>query len=97
MCCGVVPGPRVPPALAASAPSHRAASLHVCPPPSAAGLPSFWEAAVRSADLQAEVPLERWDVEAGYSPSLAPQGRNIYVRFGAFCSGGWLAPGGCLV
>ena len=34
-----------------------------------------------------EVPLERWDVEAGYNPSLVPQGMTIYVRFGAFCSG----------
>ena len=55
---------------------------------------------MRGADLQAEVPLERWDVEAGYSPSLAPQGGNIYVRFGAFCSGrkfwwvgGWVVRG----
>jgi len=52
-----------------------------------AALPSFWDAAVRGADLQAEVPLKRWDVEAGYSPSMVPQGRNTYVRFGAFCSG----------
>ena len=68
-----------------------------CPfPPSfvTAGLPSFWEAANGGADLQREVPLERWDVEAGYHPSLAPQGMTIYVRFGAFCSGKHRAEGG---
>ena len=63
-------------------------TAHYLPPPSLrVGLPSFWEAANGGADLQREVPLERWDVEAGYNPSLVPQGMTIYVRFGAFCSG----------
>lgn len=56
-------------------------------PGGVSSLPSFWEAATRGADLQREVPLDRWDVEAGYHPSTTPQGMTIYARFGAFCSG----------
>ena len=61
-----------------------------------ADLPSFWELASSTGgasgcgDLQREVPLERWDLEAGYHPSMTPQQQKnmtIYVRFGAFCSG----------
>ena len=48
---------------------------------------SFWGAAVRGDNLQRVVPFERWDIDVGYSPSTAPQGMTIYVRFGAFCSG----------
>lgn len=54
-----------------------------------AGLPSFWAAAAGGTDLQREVPLDRWDVEAGYDPSTSPQGMTIYARFAAFCTGGW--------
>lgn len=62
-------------------------------PGAVSSLPSFWDAAVRGVDLQREVPLDRWDVEAGYHPSMTPQGMTIYARFGAFCSGApsWMA------
>ncbi len=53
----------------------------------AAGLRSFWAAASSGADLQRDVPLDRWDVEAGYHPSTSPQGMTIYARFAAFYTG----------
>lgn len=53
---------------------------------------AFWAAANDGANLQKEVPLGRWEIDAGYHPSTTPQAMTIYVRFGAFCSGNKVVP-----
>jgi acyl transferase domain-containing protein len=40
-----------------------------------------------ATDLQREVPLERWDTDPNFDPSPVVRGMNVYMRFGAFCSG----------
>ena len=52
-----------------------------------AGGAGFWAGMRESADLQAVVPLSRWDMDAIYAPDLGADRMAIYARFGAFCHG----------
>lgn len=52
-----------------------------------AGGAGFWAGMRESADLQAVVPLSRWDMDAIYAPDLGADRMTIYARFGAFCRG----------
>ena len=51
----------------------------------AAGLDGFFATAAGGLDLQAPVPLDRWDLEAWYAPEVPPRRMTSYTRFGAFC------------
>lgn len=43
--------------------------------------------AASNNDMQQEVPIERWDLEATYHPSTRHARQSIYARFGSFCEG----------
>ena len=48
---------------------------------------AFWGAFTGSAELQAVVPFDRWDMEPAYSPDMGSDNMRFYARFAAFCTG----------
>ncbi len=52
-----------------------------------ADIDTFWISVATNVNMQQEVPLERWDLEEKYHPSMAHPGLSSYARFGAFCQG----------
>ena len=49
------------------------------------GQQGFWANIADSQNLQAPVPLARWDVDRWYAPNLEPH--RMYVPFGSFVDG----------
>jgi 3-oxoacyl-(acyl-carrier-protein) synthase/acyl carrier protein len=48
----------------------------------------FWNAFSSSAELQAVVPFDRWDMERAYSPEMGSDNNmRFYARFAAYCTG----------
>lgn len=47
----------------------------------------FWKSFGSSAELQAVVPYDRWDMERAYSPDMGADNMRLYARFAAFCTG----------
>ena len=51
----------------------------------ATGQQGFWANIAGNQNLQAPVPLARWDVDRWYAPNLEPH--RMYVPFGSFVDG----------
>ena len=51
------------------------------------GYAGFWAAAAAAADASALVPLDRWDVDAGYAPAPDPSRMTTYCRTAGFVQG----------
>lgn len=57
------------------------------PGTSSHGIAGFWDTISRSANLQAVIPLSRWDMDEVYTPDLSAGRMGINARFGATCLG----------
>ncbi|KAK9803914.1 hypothetical protein WJX72_004698 [[Myrmecia] bisecta] len=55
-------------------------------PAAESGPASFWAAAGDPADVQRVIPLDRWDINACYTPDMTPSKMSLTTRFGGFCA-----------